>query len=73
LAIIGAGRKSSERSLVLVENGAYLGFGFIDKQETLADFETAKDFIKIGKENRIVQNLVNSYLVNPRGAEVIAF
>ncbi|MEQ9413883.1 MAG: exonuclease domain-containing protein [Cyclobacteriaceae bacterium] len=73
LAIIGAGRKSSERSLVLVENGAYLGFGFIDKQETLADFEAAKDFIKIGKENRIAQNLVNSYLVNPRGAEVIAF
>lgn len=73
LAIIGTGRKSSERSLVLVENGAYLGFGFIDKQETLADFESAKDFIKVGKENRIVQNLVNSYLVNPRGAEVIAF
>ena len=73
LAIIGTGRKRSERSLVLVENGAYLGFGFIDKQETLADFESAKDFIKVGKENRIVQNLVNSYLVNPRGAEVIAF
>lgn len=73
LAIIGKGRKNDERSLVLVERGAYLGFGFIDKQEVLADFETAKDFIKKGKDNRIVQNLVNSYLVNPRGAEVIEF
>ncbi len=73
VAIIGRGRKNNERSLVLVENGAYLGFGFIDKTETLGDFESAKDFIKISKENRIVQNLINSYLVNPRGAEVITF
>lgn len=73
LAIIGTGRRNNERSLVLVENGAYLGFGFIDKKASLNDFEAAKDLIKIGKENRIVQNLVNSYLVNPRGAEVIEF
>ncbi len=73
LAIVGRGRKNNERSLVLVENGAYLGYGFIDKHETLADFEAAKDFIKVSKENRVVQNLINSYLVNPRGAEVITF
>lgn len=73
LAIIGKGRKSNENSLVLVENGAYMGFGFINKQETITDFESAKDFIKIDKENKIVQNLVNSYLVNPRGAKVIEF
>lgn len=73
LAIIGKGRKNNERSLVLVENGAYLGYGFIDKQETLVDFESAKGFIKVGKENKIVQNLVNSYLVNPRDAKVIEF
>ncbi len=73
LAIIGKGRKNSERSLVLVENGAYLGFGFINRHETLANFESAKDLIKIGKENKIAQNLVNSYLVNPRGAKVIEF
>ncbi|MBZ0247271.1 MAG: GIY-YIG nuclease family protein [Cyclobacteriaceae bacterium] len=73
LAIIGKGRKNNERSLVLVENGAYLGFGFIGKHEALADFESAKDFIKIEKENRIVQNLINSYLVNPRDAEVVEF
>ncbi len=73
LAIIGKGRKNNERSLVLVENGAYLGFGFIGKHEALADFESAKDFIKIEKENRIVQNLINSYLINPRDAEVVEF
>jgi len=73
LAIIGQGRKATEQSLVLVENGNYVGFGFFDKQERIVDMETAKNFVKTGKENRIVQNLVNSFLVNPKGADVIVF
>jgi DNA polymerase-3 subunit epsilon len=73
LAIIGLGRKATEQSLVLVENGNYVGFGFFDKQERIGDVETARNFVKTGKENRTVQNLVNSFLVNPKGAEVIVF
>ncbi|MCB0488857.1 MAG: exonuclease domain-containing protein [Cyclobacteriaceae bacterium] len=73
LAILGRGRKNNERSLVLIENGVYLGFGFVDKSETVASLDDAKNYIKVSRENRIVQNLVNSYLVNPRGAEVISF
>ncbi len=71
VAIIGQGRKMDESSLVLVENGNYLGFGFFDKSESIADLESAKNYIKISKDNRVVQNLVNSYLLNPKGAEVI--
>jgi DNA polymerase-3 subunit epsilon len=73
LAIIGQGRKATEQSLILVENGNYFGFGFYDKEESIGDFETAKNLVKPGKENRLVQNLVNSFLVNPKGAEVIVF
>lgn len=73
LAILGRGRKNNEKSLVLVENGIYLGFGFVEKGEAITDFEAAKNYIKVSKENRVVQNLINSYLVNPRGAEVISF
>jgi DNA polymerase III subunit epsilon len=73
VAIIGQGRKTEEKSLVLVENGNYLGFGFFDRNESIGDMESAKNFIKLGKDNRVVQNLVNSYLLNPRGAEVVAF
>ncbi len=73
LAIIGLGRNHNENSLVLLENGNYLGFGFFDKGEGVRDFETARNYIKPSKENRTVQNLVNSFLVNPKGAEVIVF
>ena len=60
-----------ERSLVLVENGNYLGFGFFDKSESIANLESAKNYIKVSRDNRVVQNLVNSYLLNPKGAEVV--
>ena len=73
VAIVGRGRASEEKSLVLVEKGNYLGFGFFHQDITIKNFEEAKNYIKIGKENRLVQNLVNSYLLNPRGTEIIPF
>lgn len=73
VAIIGKGRRPDEKSVVLVENGNYLGFGFYDHQENFTDFESAKNYIKPSKESRLVQNLVNSYLANPRGVELVLF
>ena len=72
-ALIGRGRTSNEQSIVLIEKGKYLGFGFFDQEVVISDFETAKLYIKPSIETRIVQNLINSYLTNPRGNEVIMF
>jgi len=73
VAIIGKGRKMEEKSVVLVENGSYLGYGFVGQNESISDLESAKGHIKLSKENRVVQNLINSYLMNPRGAEIVVF
>lgn len=73
VAILGKGRKPEEKSVVLVENGNYLGFGFYDESESITNLEAAKHFIKPSKENRVVQNIINSYLTNPRGVELISF
>jgi DNA polymerase-3 subunit epsilon len=73
VAILGKGRKPEEKSVVLVENGNYLGFGFFDESESISDLEAAKNFIKPSKDNRAVQNIVNSYLTNPRGVELVLF
>ena len=72
-ALIGRGRTSNEQSIVLIEKGKYLGFGFFDQEVAITDFEAAKLYIKPSVETRIVQNLINSYLTNPRGNEVIMF
>jgi DNA polymerase III subunit epsilon len=73
VAILGKGRKPEEKSVVLVENGNYLGFGFIDESESITNLDEAKNFIKPSKDNRVVQNIVNSYLTNPRGVELVLF
>jgi len=73
VAIIGKGRSSDEKSLVLVEKGNFLGFGFFDRNESVTDFETAKNFITAGKENRVVQSLLNTLLQNPRDNELVYF
>ncbi len=73
VAIIGRGRKADEHSLVLVEKGNYLGFGFFGKHEPIGDIDSAKNYIRVSKDNRVVQNVINSYLLNPRDAEVITF
>ena len=72
-AIIGRGRTGKENSLVLVENGNFVGFGYFGKKESISNYEEALRFVKTGKETSTVQNLVNSYLQNPRGAKVVVF
>jgi DNA polymerase-3 subunit epsilon len=73
VAIVGKGRRPEEKSVVLVENGNYLGFGFFDETESISNLEAARNFIKPSRDNRVVQNIVNSYLTNPRGVELLSF
>jgi DNA polymerase-3 subunit epsilon len=72
-AIIGKGRDTDEQSLVLVENGIYMGFGFFNRDVSITDFESARTYVRTGAETPTVQNLINSYLTNPRDAEVVVF
>jgi DNA polymerase III subunit epsilon len=73
VAIIGRGRRTDEQSLVLVENGNYFGYGFFDSQTSISDFEAARNQVRKSVETPTVQNLINSYLLNPRGSEVVVF
>ena len=73
VAIIGKGRHQEESSLVLVEEGNYFGFGFFGRDVAIADMESARTYVRKSIETPTVQNLINSYLMNPRGSEVITF
>jgi DNA polymerase III subunit epsilon len=72
-AIIGTGRSADEQSLILVDRGNYCGFGFFGKDAAITDFESAKTFIRTSHETPTVQNLINSYMTNPRGTEIRLF
>lgn len=72
-AILGRGRNAREQSVVLVEKGKYIGFGFLKRKQPIEDFNVVRGQVKPGIQTPTVQNLVNSYMLNPRGAEVIRF
>jgi DNA polymerase-3 subunit epsilon len=71
--IAGKGRASNEKSIILVDRGAYAGFGFIDRKASIENLDEIKNIVKRGTETPTVQNLVNSYLLNPRGLQIIRF
>lgn len=73
VAIIGRGRNIEEQSLVLVERGTYVGYGFFDRNNSIADLESAKLFVKRSAETPAVQTLINGYVANPRGGQVVVF
>ena len=61
-AIIGNGRSGEECSVVLLEDGKYLGFGFIEKESIPSEFSDIKTRIQFHKDNREVQGIIQSYL-----------
>lgn len=73
LAIIGRGRNAREHSLVLIEKGKYFGFAFLDRKLPVDNFNSVRTLIKPGVQTPTVQNLVNSYMLNPRGARVCIY
>lgn len=73
VAIIGKGRTAREQSLVLVERGKYLGFGFLERGAPVDDFEFVRKAIDPGVETPTVQNLINSYMMNPRGEHLVIY
>lgn len=73
VAIIGRGRNQDEQSLVLVDEGNYMGYGFFSRDVGISNLESARAYVRKSVETPTVQNLINSYLMNPRGAQVITF
>jgi DNA polymerase-3 subunit epsilon len=63
-AIISQGRKEEEASVVVLENGKYLGFGFAPKTSNELSFQQWKEFVSPQRDNRETQIIIRSYLQN---------
>ncbi|MBC8048109.1 MAG: 3'-5' exoribonuclease [Fimbriimonadaceae bacterium] len=60
--IIGKGRTYEEHSVIYVEKGHYLGFGFIDATYFNNDHQQLKECIKWRPDTPDVQRILNMYL-----------
>jgi DNA polymerase-3 subunit epsilon len=60
--IIDKGRNHSERAIVQVENGKYIGFGYLNTEESYIHLDSLMDCIKIYEDNRDIHQIIKSYL-----------
>lgn len=72
-AILGRGRNPEEQSVILVEEGRYIGFGFVDRGLPVDSIDAVRQRVTPGRDNRVAQSLVSAVLRNPDGREVIYF
>jgi DNA polymerase-3 subunit epsilon len=60
--IIGQGRSREEKSIVVVEKGSYLGFGYLEGDYPIDDPLQFKENIDIFPDNPDVQKILSGYL-----------
>ncbi len=72
-AILGEGRSPGEHSVILVDQGRYMGFAFVDSARRPDSLEEARKLIVPAKENRVAQSIVSTVLQNPEGREIIYY
>ena len=71
--IIDRGRTLGERSVVQIENGKYMGFGFINIEESYVHLDNIRDCIKIYEDNKDIQQIIRSYLNRTDVEKIIRF
>ena len=58
------GRNDTEEAFVIVKNGAYLGYGFIDKNEQINHQDELEHFLIKQKDNSDVQSILRTAILN---------
>jgi DNA polymerase III subunit epsilon len=71
--IIDEGRNAKEKSVVRVEQGKYMGFGFFDVDEAAAYPSILEDCISYKKDNRDILMILKTYLMNNKVEKIMRF
>ena len=69
--IIDRGRNVEERSVVLIEDGQYKGFGFFNLNHQITNPEILKTIINPMQNNRDVQHIIQNYLRKNKKLKIV--
>ncbi|MGL2993761.1 exonuclease domain-containing protein [Flavobacterium sp. TSSA_36] len=73
MILIDKGRKSSERSAVLIENGIYKGYAFYDLNYQITNPEILKNILVPMQNNRDAKNIIQNHVRKSKTIKVIHF
>jgi DNA polymerase-3 subunit epsilon len=71
-AIIGQGRNGEESSVVWIEKGKYLGFGFYENQDTILHSSQLKNYVRFFPDNQDIQRIIQSFLRNAKDYRILS-
>jgi DNA polymerase-3 subunit epsilon len=70
-AIIDKGRNPNEKSVILIEDGIYRGYAFIDLDNQINNIDILRNLITPMIHNKEVKNIIQSYLRRKKGFRII--
>ncbi len=73
MIIVDRGRKISEKSVILVENGVYKGYAFFDLNYQINNTEVLRNIITPMQNNRDVKNILRSHIAKSKFLKIINF
>lgn len=73
MVIIEPGRNNEELAIVWIENGAYHGYGFYDKNLPVYSTTELKQYVSNFPDNRDIQNIIKGYLKKHKKLQIERF
>ncbi len=73
IIVVDSGRRFDELSVIMIENGKYRGFGYVDASESVANPEQVNDYITRYSDNHDIQSILRSYLKKKKVLKIIHF
>ena len=71
--IVGQGRVFNEKSVVAIEGGKYLGFGYLENDFQVTNPEQLKFFINPYSDNRDVHTIIRTHMRKNKDLKVIPY
>lgn len=71
MLIIDKGRELDERSVILIENGEYKGYGFFSLNHQINNPEILKSIISTMQNNRDAQHIIQTYLKKNKVLKIV--
>jgi DNA polymerase-3 subunit epsilon len=68
-----SGRNENEQAIILISEGVYKGFGFIDSNDQYQSFSEYEEYITLRKDNIDTKRIINSYLNNTTDINMIHY
>jgi DNA polymerase III subunit epsilon len=73
LIVLDQGRTPSETGFIMIENGKYLGYGYVNKDDQLLLAEDFRQMLNLAEDNRDARQIISGFLRNKRTGKRIAY